>query len=362
MISFYSRDTACRADRPAGRENSPQPRSARLTVEAVTTAQQATIPAGLPLADTTVDLLVVGSGTGMAAALAAAERGLTVLIVEKSQYVGGSTARSGGALWFPASPVLEENGAGDTATKARDYLDSVVAATAAPQRSTEFLGHLSETVQMLRRTTPMRFTWARDYSDYHPEHPGGSAAGRTCECKPFNTSVLGPYRSRLRPGLMEPTVPMPIRVDPEAVEDHEHAVLVARAAARRCRASPCSGPVERRGADFDGADLRVVRAGCRRPRCRSAACASEQEVWPSAASGLIVRPSGRVRVADAQRSTARALAREELLGASAGCRARRARRLRRWSGRRCRPGRTSGFRSRSSPGSWTRHGGLSGSW
>ena len=55
----------------------------------------------------------------------------------------------------------------------------------------------------------MRFTWARDYSDYHPEHPGGSAAGRTCECKPFNTSVLGPYRSRLRPGLMEPTIPMP---------------------------------------------------------------------------------------------------------------------------------------------------------
>ena len=81
----------------------------------MTTAQQATIPAGLPLADTTVDLLVVGSGTGMAAALAAAERGLTVLIVEKSEYVGGSTARSGGALWFPASPVLEENGAGDTA-------------------------------------------------------------------------------------------------------------------------------------------------------------------------------------------------------------------------------------------------------
>jgi hypothetical protein len=67
MASFYRRDTAGGADRPAGRENSPQPRFARPTVEAVTTAQQATIPAGLPLADTTVDLLVVGSGTGMAA-------------------------------------------------------------------------------------------------------------------------------------------------------------------------------------------------------------------------------------------------------------------------------------------------------
>jgi 3-oxosteroid 1-dehydrogenase len=174
----------------------------------VTTAPS-TIPAGLPLRDTTVDLLVVGSGTGMAAALAAAERGLTVLIVEKSPYVGGSTARSGGALWIPASPVLEENGAGDTAQKARTYLDSVVAGTAPPQRSAEFVTQLAAAVQMLRRTTPMRFTWARDYSDYHPEHPGGSADGRTCECRPFNTSLLGEYRSLLRPGLMEPKIPMP---------------------------------------------------------------------------------------------------------------------------------------------------------
>src|SRR5215213_8278017 len=112
----------------------------------VTTAQPGTIPAGLPVRDTSVDLLVVGSGTGMAAALAAAERGLTVLIVEKSPYVGGSTARSGGALWIPASPVLEENGAGDTAQKARAYLDTVVDGTAAPQRSAEFVAHVPETV------------------------------------------------------------------------------------------------------------------------------------------------------------------------------------------------------------------------
>ncbi|MGX9792486.1 3-ketosteroid-delta-1-dehydrogenase [Mycobacterium sp. MMS18-G62] len=175
----------------------------------MTTAQSATIPDGLPIGDTTVDLLVVGSGTGMAAALAAAERGLSVLIVEKSAYVGGSTARSGGALWLPASQILDENGAGDTKPAASTYLKSVVAETAPAERSAEFLNHLSETVAMLRRTTPLRFMWARDYSDYHPEHPGGSAAGRTCECKPFDTSVLGRYRSRLRPGVMKTSIPMP---------------------------------------------------------------------------------------------------------------------------------------------------------
>jgi 3-oxosteroid 1-dehydrogenase len=161
------------------------------------------------VADTTVDLLVVGSGTGMAAALAAHELGLSVLIVEKSPYVGGSTARSGGALWLPASPVLREAGAGDTIERAATYLDSVVAGSAAPKRSTEFVAHVGPTVDMLRRTTALRLFWARDYSDYHPEEPGGSAAGRTCECHPFDTAILGPYRTRLRPGVLEAGVSIP---------------------------------------------------------------------------------------------------------------------------------------------------------
>ncbi|WP_163892496.1 3-ketosteroid-delta-1-dehydrogenase [Mycolicibacterium hippocampi] len=175
----------------------------------MTTAHSSTIPTGLPVRDTTVDLLVVGSGTGMAAALAARERGLSVLIVEKSSVVGGSTARSGGALWLPASPVLAEAGAGDSAERAQTYLSSVVADTISTARASAFLANQAPTVEMLRRTTPMRLFWAKDYSDYHPEKPGGSAAGRTCECRPLDTSILGEYRSRLRPGVMKASVPMP---------------------------------------------------------------------------------------------------------------------------------------------------------
>lgn len=53
------------------------------------------IPAGTVASDIEIDLLIVGAGTGMAAALAASELGLSVLVVEKSHHVGGSTARSG---------------------------------------------------------------------------------------------------------------------------------------------------------------------------------------------------------------------------------------------------------------------------
>jgi 3-oxosteroid 1-dehydrogenase len=171
--------------------------------------RSATIPAGLAVADTCVDLLVVGSGTGMAAALTAHELGLSVLIVEKSSQVGGSTARSGGALWLPASPVLREAGANDTAERAATYLEAVVAGSAPPQRSVGFVSQVSAMVDMLCRTTPLRLFWARDYSDYHPEEPGGSAAGRTCECHPLDTSILGGYRTRLRPGVLEPAIAIP---------------------------------------------------------------------------------------------------------------------------------------------------------
>lgn len=49
--------------------------------------------------DMTVDLLIVGSGTGLSAALAGHEKGLKTMVIEKTAYVGGSTALSGGGLF-----------------------------------------------------------------------------------------------------------------------------------------------------------------------------------------------------------------------------------------------------------------------
>lgn len=163
-----------------------------------------------PARDATVDLLVIGSGTGMATALAADELGLETLIVEKTDYVGGSTALSGGAFWIPASSLLASEGAVDSVERAGTYLDAVVAGTSPAGRWQSFLGHGDEAIAMLQRTTPMRFMWSKGYSDYHPELPGGSSAGRSCECRPFDLHTLGAERARLRPTALPSPVPMPI--------------------------------------------------------------------------------------------------------------------------------------------------------
>ncbi|WP_067127364.1 3-ketosteroid-delta-1-dehydrogenase [Microtetraspora malaysiensis] len=164
----------------------------------------------LRVEDTTVDLLVIGSGTGMATALAAHERGLKVAIAEKTIHVGGSTARSGGAFWIPANPVLERDGAIDSEERGAEYVEAVVAGSSPRERWQPFIDNGAETVRMLERTTPLKLFWAKGYSDYHPEKPGGSAAGRSVESRAFDLRKLGKERSRFQPATMEAPLPMPI--------------------------------------------------------------------------------------------------------------------------------------------------------
>ncbi|MBB3748121.1 hypothetical protein FHT44_000582 [Mycolicibacterium sp. BK634] len=73
------------------------------------------------------DLLVVGSGAGgLTGAYTAAREGLDVVVVESTDKFGGTTAYSGGGMWFPANPVLLRAGTDDTVEDALQYYTSVV--------------------------------------------------------------------------------------------------------------------------------------------------------------------------------------------------------------------------------------------
>ena len=92
--------------------------------------------------DDTVDVVVVGSGGGIAGAYTAAREGLSVALVEATEKFGGTTAYSGGGgMWFPANPVLRRAGADDTIEDALTYFHAVVG----DRRSTQ-LG-LEETLE-----------------------------------------------------------------------------------------------------------------------------------------------------------------------------------------------------------------------
>jgi 3-oxosteroid 1-dehydrogenase len=70
---------------------------------------------------TTGQVIVAGSGaSGLVAALAAAAGGADVLVLERSELLGGTTALGGGRVWVPANHCPEN--AGDSAEAARAYL------------------------------------------------------------------------------------------------------------------------------------------------------------------------------------------------------------------------------------------------
>ncbi|GGI07101.1 FAD-dependent oxidoreductase [Egicoccus halophilus] len=158
-----------------------------------------------------VDLVVIGSGGGgMAAALAGARAGMRTVLFEKSPHYGGSTALSGGGMWLPRNSVLAERGLTDTRERVLTYLRHTVGDDVPEARLAAFVDHAPEATDLLRRATPLAFTHMREYADYYPELPGGSAIGRSIEPAPFDATRLGSDRDRLNPPALEAPFPMPV--------------------------------------------------------------------------------------------------------------------------------------------------------
>jgi 3-oxosteroid 1-dehydrogenase len=149
------------------------------------------------------DVVVVGSGAaGMTAALTAAHHGLNVVVTEKADVFGGSTARSGGNVWVPDNHVLHAAGVPDSAALAEAYLEHVTAGYGGAVEAARRRAVLRSGPPMLafvEAHTPLRFAWVPGYSDYYPEAPGGLACGRTVEPRPLDGRVLGPELDRLIP-------------------------------------------------------------------------------------------------------------------------------------------------------------------
>jgi 3-oxosteroid 1-dehydrogenase len=66
-----------------------------------------------------------------------------------------------------------------------------------------FIDNGPPSMEFLERVSPhLRFQWCTDYSDYHPEAPGGRARGRTIEPLPFDLKKLGDDEKQLRPAAL----------------------------------------------------------------------------------------------------------------------------------------------------------------
>ncbi len=148
--------------------------------------------------DQEFDVVVVGSGgAGLTAAIVAHDQGARVLVLERSDSVGGATAVSGGALWIPLNPFMAETDTPDSRDEALAYCKRMAGQT--PDELVEAFvdsGHLM--TRYLQEHTPVEFTpWT--IPDYQPALDGARTfGGRSLEARPFDTSELGDRNTWLR--------------------------------------------------------------------------------------------------------------------------------------------------------------------
>ena len=163
--------------------------------------------------DETFDFVVVGSGGGsMCAGLVLRAAGKSVAVLEKTELLGGSTARAGGVMWIPNNRFMKRDGVEDNFEKAAAYLDSVVGdhddtPGATRERRHSYLREAPEMLEFLIGKG-IQFNRAPYWPDYYTNAPGASEAGRTVLADLFDINELGEWKDRLRPNKF--TLPAPI--------------------------------------------------------------------------------------------------------------------------------------------------------
>jgi len=153
------------------------------------------------------DVVVVGAGgAGMATALFAALDGAKVLLVEHTQYVGGTTAWSAGTTWVPGTHHAPKVNPNDTLQAARTYLDAAIGDYAAPAMRQAFLDNGAAAVKRIEERTDVQYRPCPKHPDYISDLPGSTLNGRALEPVPFDGRLLGDLFGLIRPPIPEFTV------------------------------------------------------------------------------------------------------------------------------------------------------------
>jgi len=153
------------------------------------------------------DIVVVGAGgAGMSAALFAALEGAKVLLVEHTEFVGGTTAWSAGTTWVPGTHHAAKVNPKDTLKAARTYLDAAIGDHAAADMRQAFLDHGAAAIAHIEARTDVKYRPYAKHPDYISDLPGSTLNGRALEPLPFDGRLLGSWFGLIRPPIPEFTV------------------------------------------------------------------------------------------------------------------------------------------------------------
>lgn len=149
------------------------------------------------------DVVVVGSGAaGLTAAVAAADAGMSVVVLEKAERLGGTSAVGGGVIWAPGNDLMAEAGFPDSPAAARAYLGTGRMSAA---EIDAYVADAPAAIRFLTGAGVRMRPLARP--DYHPEWPG-AARGRGLDQEPFDPRPWPGLAEAIRPPTYFPLITM----------------------------------------------------------------------------------------------------------------------------------------------------------
>jgi len=131
--------------------------------------------------DVEADLVAVGSSSGgLAAAIMGHDLGLTTMVLEKADELGGGTALSGGVIWIPFNDHMLEKGIPDSREDALTYVRRLSMGHHDEDILAAYLDNAAEMVRYMEQHTPLKLSVETDGSrtEYCADVPGGKPEGR----------------------------------------------------------------------------------------------------------------------------------------------------------------------------------------
>lgn len=158
--------------------------------------------------DMEIDLVSVGSSTGgLAAAIMGHDLGLKTVLLEKSEFLGGGTALSGGILWIPFNHHMLEEGIEDSRDEALTHIRRVSMGRHEEEQVAAYLDTGPEVIRYLEEHTPLKLGIDAT-PDYYADLPGGKRSGRCLSPDPVVTIPLLTEAAKTQPVLAK------VRPDP----------------------------------------------------------------------------------------------------------------------------------------------------
>lgn len=150
--------------------------------------------------DLEADLVAIGSGIGgLGSAISAHDHGLSALVLERSEQVGGVTALSMGEVWVAGNHHAAALGIEDSPESGFRYLKRLSMDYGSDAAILNMAVSAREALSYFEAQIGLKMEVIRDCPDYYYKASNDAVAeGRMLECVPFPAPTLGEWQHKTR--------------------------------------------------------------------------------------------------------------------------------------------------------------------